>query len=183
MKRYLFICALVGAFTTSAAAQPPTPQTTPPRPSPTTPQTERQAMNAVTVEGCLMREADVGRQPNVAERAGIGEDFVLANAKVVKGKAPDVARTGAAGATREPDATRAGQPSAGQVASMQPMYEVSELDDDRLKTMVGKRVQIEGTFEDTDRQPAAGSAEDLVELHGTSIREVPGTCPAPRPQQ
>lgn len=183
MKRYLFICALAGAFATSAAAQPPSPQTTPPRPSPTTPQTQQQTMDKVTVEGCLLREADVGRQPNVAERAGIGEDFVIANAKVVKGKAPDVARTGATGTTRpESDATRAGQPSAGQASSMQPMYEVSELDESQLKNLVGKRVQIEGTFEDTDRQPSAGS-DDLPELRATSIREVPGTCPAPKRQQ
>jgi hypothetical protein len=36
-----------------------------------------------------MREADVpGRKLNIAERAGIGEDYILTNANVVKSSAP-----------------------------------------------------------------------------------------------
>jgi hypothetical protein len=180
MKRYLFIYAIAGAVTgATALAQTPPPPQTPQRPSPTTPapQQERATANVVTVEGCLMREAQVGRKPNVAERAGIAEDFILANAKVVKGSAPDVARTGQTPSPSS-DATRAGQQSP---TAMQPMYDVKEIDEERLKGYLGKRVQIEGMFADTDRQPTAASAEDLLDLRGTTIREVPGMCPSPQP--
>lgn len=36
-----------------------------------------------------MREADVpGRKPNVAERAGIAEDYILTRTKIIKGPRP-----------------------------------------------------------------------------------------------
>ena len=67
---------------------PPPAQTPPPattaRDSPTP-----TAAVPVTVEGCLMREPDVpGRKANVAEKVGIGEDFILTSTKMVKGMAP-----------------------------------------------------------------------------------------------
>lgn len=194
MTRYLFTYAMAGllAIATTVAAQGPPPSPQPPSnpQTPATPQTSPQrpapAMQptssaAVTVEGCLVREKDIGREPNVAERAGIQEDFILTNARVVKGSAPsDVARTGQ---TPKPgtDATRAGQPTAGQTASTQPMYDVKELDADRLKELVGKRVQIEGSWGDTQRSATAGAVEDLVDIKGTTIKEVPGQCTPPKP--
>ena len=61
------------------------------------------------------------------------------------------------------------------------MYEVEGIDDERLKQHVGKRVQIDGTFENVDRARAtperATPADDLVEIRGTTIRQVPGECP------
>jgi hypothetical protein len=134
----------------------------------------------ITIEGCLMREQDIpGRQPNVAERAGIQEDFILAGARVVKGTAPQAA-----------DATRAAQPAAGQPGSdvartsggaaqnLSPMYDVKNLDSDRLKPLVGKRVQIEGRLSDTNRSPSAAASQDLVDIQGSSIKEIPGQCPS-----
>jgi len=187
MERNLFIYATAGVFTiaTAMAAQgpPPNPQTpqTPPRPAPTMQQPASQPSSTVTVEGCLMREKDIGREPNVAERAGIAEDFILTNAKMVKGNAPpDAARTGQTPPKPGTDAARAGQPGTGQAANLQPMYDVKELDADRLKTFVGKRVQIEGTFADTERSASAGAREDLVDIRGTTIKEVPGQC-TPKP--
>ena len=47
------------------------------------------------------------------------------------------------------------------------MYEIKGIDGEKLKQHVGRRVQIEGTFEDVDpNRPApdkATSADDLVE--------------------
>src|SRR3954468_3051278 len=86
MKRYLVGCsaAAVLAFAVGVAAQEPT---YPPK-SPQTQASSAQSEPA-TIEGCLMREQDVpGRKPNVAERAGVMEDYILTNAKVVKGTAP-----------------------------------------------------------------------------------------------
>ena len=105
-----------------------------------------------------MREADVpGRKPNVAERAGVGEDFILTNSKMVRGSLP------------------AGKPAAQNV-----MFEIEGIDDARLKQHAGQRVQLEGTFENVDRSRAAPEpgtpADDLVEIRATSIKQVAGDC-------
>jgi hypothetical protein len=112
-----------------------------------------------TVEGCLHREADVpGRKPNIAERAGIGEDYVLTDSRIVKGSSPN------------------GAPEGGHSA----IYDVQGLSVERLKSNVNRRVQIDGTFEHEDRAQKGpevnGTGNDLVELKGTSIRTVSGEC-------
>lgn len=130
----------------------------------------------VTVEGCVTPEANVsGRKPNIAERAGIGEDYILTNAKVVKGSAPTARSMGQSqpGVSSNRSSAEAGQSA---------MFEIEGIDDDQLKQHVGKRVQIEGTFENTDRAGAAPERrtpnDDLVELRGTTIRQVAGACTA-----
>jgi hypothetical protein len=152
-----------------AAQDPPTQQ---PRPQ-TRPQDEART---VTVEGCLMREADVpGRKPNVAERAGIAEDYILTSTKMIKGSAPGQAPRAGEKPTGEKPTGTAGKPSTAM------MYEVQGIDDQQLRQHAGRRVQIEGTFENVDRARATPEkrtpADDLVELRGTTIRQVSGECP------
>jgi hypothetical protein len=125
----------------------------------------------VTVEGCVMREADVpGRKPNVAERTGITEDYILTSTKIVKGSAP--------GATSQarPDAP------IGTSGTQAAMYEIEGIDDERLKQHVGRRVQLDGAFQNVDRAratPERGTAaDDLVEISATTIRQVAGDCAA-----
>lgn len=202
MYRYALGCALACALTATAtlgaqtppqspATQPANPQTTTnpqTADTPRMPNVQDQAGTMVTVEGCLRREADVpGRQPNVAERAGLGEDYILTDTKMVKGSAPTMARR-----TGEPDRVGTSGTSA-----LMAMYEIEGIDDDKLQQHVGQRVQIEGTFRHADRagvarEPGAnrdttgagGTAasaradDDLVELRGTTIRRVAGECPA-----
>jgi hypothetical protein len=167
MSRYLLGCAaaLVVAFLPSAAYAQYPPPTQPgaaplaePRPK-------------ATVEGCLVREEEVpGRQPNVAERAGVLEDYILTDATILKGSAGPAAQP------------RAGAP-VGTTGSRL-MYEVQGISDDRLETFVGKRVRIDGSFENTDRaqaRPESGTpADDLPEIRGTAIREVAGACNPPK---
>lgn len=124
----------------------------------------------VTVEGCIMREADVpGRKPNIAERAGIAEDYILTSTKMIKGSAPR--------ATTQP---RPGDTPTGTSGTRAAMYEIEGINDEQLKQHVGQRVQIEGTFQNVDRATATPEqrtpADDLVELRGTTIRKVPGDC-------
>jgi hypothetical protein len=112
----------------------------------------------VTVEGCVMREEDVpGRKPNVAERAGLGEDYILTNTKMIRGSLP-----------------------AGKPATQNIMFEIEGIDDAKLKQHAGQRVQLEGTLENVDRAratPEPGKpADDLVEIRATSIKQVAGTC-------
>jgi hypothetical protein len=171
MRRYLFGSALAGTLAiaaTVAAQNPPAQQ--PPTRTPTTQEPAR----TVTVEGCLMREADVpGRQPNVAERAGIAEDYILTSTKMVKGTAPAARPTGQ---------TRSGEKPTGTTGMRAAMYEVEGIDDEQLKRLVGQRVQIDGTFENVDqardRQETQTPADDLVEIRGTTIRQVTGGCSA-----
>lgn len=182
MKNPLAMSAVaVVAAAALASAQPPTggagqPQTQP-RP---TAQSEQSA--TVTLVGCLYREADVpGRQPNIAERAGILEDYILADARPAT-----------------PGAASPGTPGATGTTGMQPrhtMYKVEQIPDERLRQLVGKRVEVTGRIdaEAGDTKPAgtAGTepredrsigpdAIELPEFEATAIREVPGTCP-PKP--
>jgi hypothetical protein len=150
---------------TAAAQSPASAQEPPVVPTAQTPPPAK-----VTVEGCLVREQDVpGRKPNVVERSGILEDYILTNTKMVKGSAP----AGAAGEAK-PGET----PAATSGAS--PMYDVKGIDDAQLKTLVGQRVQIDGTFADVVRSPTAKTGEDLADIRGTSIRKVSGECPSKR---
>jgi hypothetical protein len=158
MGRYLFGCAAAGvmAVAASAAAQNPLPAPPAQPPAPT-----------ATVEGCLMNEAEVpGRKPNVAERAGLAEDYILTHIKSVKGTLPAGAAEAKPGA---PGYTRA------------TMLEVTGIDDEQLKKLVGRRAQIEGTFQNVDRLKAPPEAktptDDLAEIRGTKIRQVAGECP------
>jgi len=172
MSRSLLGCALAGvfAFSTGIAAQDkPTTQypTNPPSSTTQRPAAADQA-GTVTVEGCLVREQDVpGRKPNVAERAGVMEDYILTNAKVVKGSAPKSASA----------APKAGEPT-GTSGSASTMFDVKGIADERLKEFAGKRVQIEGKFDDLDRSATAKTGDDLVNIDGTVIRAATGECPA-----
>jgi hypothetical protein len=164
MNRYLFGCAIaaVMALAVSVAAQ-----STPSSQQPTGTATAQTQADKVTVEGCLVREQDVpGRKPNVAEKAGVMEDYILTNAKVVKGTAPS-----SAGAQAKPGETT------GTTGTLSPMYDVKGISGDKLKELVGKRVQIEGKFEDTERSPSAKPGEDLANINGTTIRQTSGECP------
>jgi hypothetical protein len=162
MSRNLLGCACAAALAltaTVAAQNPPNPPAQdPPRPTAASPASQDDAK--VTIEGCLVREEDVpGRKPNVAERAGISEDYILTEAKIVKG-AP------ASGQADKPTGT----------SGMSPMYEVQGLDDEKLKEHVGRRVQIEGTLARTDRPASPADTDELRELRATSVRPASGEC-------
>jgi hypothetical protein len=140
------------------------------QPQPQTAAKPPQAVSAaaVTIEGCLVREQDVpGRKPNIAERQGVMEDYILTSTKIVKGSAPTAS-------------TRPDQPTgtAGTAAGSR-MYQVKVIDDEKLKALVGKRVQVEGTLADLDepKTPSPG-AEDLADIESSSIRQVSGECPS-----
>lgn len=142
------------ALAISTAAQAPA---TPQNPKPASPAA---SPAAVTIEGCLVREQDVpGRQPNIVERQGVMEDYILMSTKMVKGADQPTGTSGTAGPSR--------------------MYQVKGIDDEKLKPLVGKRVQIEGTLKDLD-EPATPKpgAEDLADIQGASVRQVSGDCPA-----
>ena len=149
-------CATAGVL----LAQPP-PPATPQTPQPPAAQAEdRERM--VTATGCLKQEKDVpGARPNVAERAGVGEDFILTKAKLTKGG------TGAAGGTGA-------------------MYKISGLDDEKLRSMSNQQVEVQGRLLDRTitgaakpTTPGAGTPPDEVqEIRASSIKMISASCTA-----
>jgi hypothetical protein len=137
-----------------------------------------------TLTGCVYREQDVpGRAPNVAERAGVLEDYILAEVRPgqPQGTAP---ATGTPGATGTSGTMAAGT-----------MYKLELIEDEKLRAMVGKRVEVTGRIDAEAGDKAATPATppttptdkaigrdriDLPEFEVTSIKEVTGTCP-PKP--
>ena len=181
MTRSIAAAALPLLFATSLAAQQPaTParpaQPTPP-PAPATPSTMAQKPST-TLTGCLYREAQVpGRTPNVAEKAGVLEDYILAGASI-------------AGSGSQPSGTPGAAGTSGTAPSTGNMYKVEGPSDEKLKALVGKKVEVTGRI-DPEGGPGSKSAGaprpdrgpgpdkiNLPEFEAASIREVPGTCPA-----
>ena len=151
------------------AVQPPATQP-PPAQTPAS-----SAQKTTTLTGCLYREDQVpGRKPNVAERAGVLEDYILA----------DASASSAQGSTSgaPPQAT-------GTSGTRGRMFKVEGPSGEKLKALVGKRVEVTGRIDPergpagptTTPQPDRGPGPDdinLPEIEAASIREVAGTCPA-----
>ena len=147
-----------------------TPQT--PQPSGTTAQ-----QPTTTLTGCLYREDQIpGRKPNVAERAGILEDYILADARTASKQA-------------KPGETGEATGTAGTTTPGAAMYKVEGPADEKLKALVGKRVEVTGRIDpEKIRGGAPGTATkdrgpgpdeiNLPEFEATSIREISGSCPA-----
>lgn len=188
---------VVAAQSTATTQDPNRPQTgTQQQPS-----TMAQAQT-VTLTGCVYKEKDVpGRTPNVAERAGVLEDYILAN---VEKKA-----SGSETAPAAPEATG----TSGKQHMQHSMFKLEHADDSKLSALVGKRVEVTGRIDaehgDTRQGAAKGTTTgattgtatgttgtqtgtqqpqrdrsmgpddiELPEFEVTSIREVEGNCPA-----
>jgi hypothetical protein len=190
MRNYVLTAALAAACAigvqaqTPPAGQQPSPTTQPPSTTQPASPSDRQTSQAATttLTGCVYREQDVpGRSPNVAERAGVLEDYILAN----------VETSSSAGSSTSPSSTAGTAGTTGTAASGK-MYKLEQIPDERLKAMVGKRVEVTGRIdaEAGDSKPAGttgGAAADrsagpdkvnLPEFEVTSIKEVSGSCPA-----
>jgi hypothetical protein len=172
------LCSGVGLFAQAGATtQAPQPQTQ------TKPSTAAAGSTATTtLSGCVYREQDVpGRAPNVAERAGVLEDYILAEVSS-SGSSAGSSTAGTPGAVGTSGTSKSGA-----------MYKLELATDDKLKAVVGKRVEVTGRIdaEAGDKTPATGTPAtsatdraigrdriDLPEFEVTSIKEVAGTCPA-----
>jgi len=135
---------------------------------------------STTLTGCVFKEEDVpGRTPNIAERAGVMEDYILA----VSDQGAEPGSTATSGAT-EGTAGTSGS-SAGK------MYKLEHAADQDLSEVVGKRVEVTGRI-DADAGDTMGAGTtgapagddsvgpdriELPEFEVTSIREVGGDCP------
>ena len=134
-----------------AQLPPQSPQS--PRPTAAQQPTARGSEGLVTLEGCLVREADVqGRWPKTPGSPGVTGDYVLTRAKAIKGTAP---------------------------SSLTGMYDVRDIDSGLLESFAGQRVQIDGWFAELDRaaNPAGrGDNDDFVEIRGSAVRAIAKDC-------
>jgi hypothetical protein len=166
--------------------QPPTqPPTTQP-PTTQTPATATAAQNmaTTTIQGCVYKEQDIpGRSPNVAEKAGVMEDYIL-----VAAPAGMSATAGTSGTT--PPATAGTTGTAGTMSGTK-AYKLEKVADEQLRAVIGKRVEVTGRVDAEKGDTATGTAStpardanvgpdkiELPEFEVTSIKEVEGTCPA-----
>jgi hypothetical protein len=191
MKNYIAMGALAALAGSGVAfaAQAPAGQAPATLPAP---QAQTQAAPAqgatTTLVGCVYRERDVpGRAPNVAERIGVLEDYIFAevpSSPIASARSPESTAAAAPGST--PGAV-------GTSGAMGSMYKLEFVDDDKLKDMVGKRVEIVGRIDaeaGDQAAPAPGTRTttadkvlgrdrvDLAEFEVSTIKEVAGTCPA-----
>ena len=122
MKRPITIAALPLFFVAGLAAQEPaSPATKPAQPAPRPGATAQPPTTTLT--GCLYRENQIpGRTPNVAEKAGMMEDYIIAGATVGGSEAKPSATPGATG-------TSGTAPSSGK------MYKVEGPADEKLKAL------------------------------------------------
>jgi hypothetical protein len=172
LNKYTIAAAVVACSAAALTAQ--TPQETKSRAE----ASAAAQQQSTTLTGCVYREQDVpGRAPNVAERAGVLEDYILAEVTTGSSKA----ESGVPGAV-------------GTAGTKGSMYKLEKIADEKLKAMVGKRVEVVGRVDaeagDTKGQPPARTSPtdrvigrdqlDLSEFEVNSIREVAGTCP-PKP--
>lgn len=173
------VMALSIASLGAQTPQTPPPQSQPPQPQPQTQQpATTQNMVTATLQGCVYKEADIpGRTPNVAEKAGVLEDYILVTS------ASPSATAGTSGTT--PPSPTAGA-AAAKMANK--AFKLEKIADERLKAVVGKRVEVTGRVdaEHGDAKTAGAPAADkslgpdkieLPEFEVTTIREVEGTCP------
>ena len=187
LKKHVIAGAIAALFagTVAIAQTPQTPSSERPRPQyPPSAATAQAAPGETTLSGCVYKEENVpGRTPNVAERAGVMEDYILA----------DVKRAGQ-DSTSPSSATPGATPGvAGTSGTVAPMYKLEKIADERLRAMVGKRVEVTGKIDsergDTsttpageqpkaDKNPASPDKVELPEFEVSEIREVAGTCPA-----
>ena len=158
MTGTLTALTIAGAITLNAQ----TPQA--PSPSPQAPPQVQQPMRdaartgtadqAITITGCLKAEKDVaGLKPNVAEKAGVTDDYVLTNVKIAAGSAVSGIGVG-------------------------PMYEVEGISEADLKKHVGHQVELMGSIAATAATAAGAAVTDAPDFNATSLKMVAATCPA-----
>ena len=170
-----FFTVAASAFAQTPPPQPPPTQTPPPQTEPTqTKSTE--AAPTQTFAGCLMTERDYRSAHSLGAGqvggVGLGDEYVLVDVKVSPAKATTAAPasdTPAVSATAQ-TASPATCPDKGTA------YRLTGSDEEQLKTLVGRHLEIQGRFKNADDVAAAGARPEgtlPAEVEMVSFREVP----------
>jgi len=164
MKTLMIAAGLAGSFCVALNASPGQDPATPPQTSAPAHSTQRVMPNpapAMSLTGCLYRERDIpGWTSTVAEKAGVLEGYIVADARIVgQGSSAPGPVAGTGGRT----------------------YKVEDIPDQQLRALVGKRVEVAGRLEvddedgaRPDRIPVSRDVIDFSDFVASSIREVAG---------
>jgi glucose/arabinose dehydrogenase len=160
MKRHClsFAAATLAVSVSLSAQTPQNPPAQPPMPPAAdraqpstdvqTPAATSQVSQVITIAGCLKEEQEVaGLKPNVAERAGLTEDYILTNVKM----APSSNVSGIAVA---------------------PRYEIEGIAESELKKHLNHQVEITGTI----TQPTPVANDPTPDFKGTALKMVSASC-------
>jgi hypothetical protein len=139
------VAGLIAGLTVGVAAQ-----SQPGSPAP-------QSADTIKVTGCLKNEKDVpGLKPNVVERAGITEDYILTDVKL----SPDTKMSG---------------------IGLGSMYEIEGIKEGELKSHLNHQIEVTGRLSKVETGGAAAAASnrgDVPDFHATSVRMLAETCMA-----
>jgi LPXTG-motif cell wall-anchored protein len=171
------------SVTLSAFAQTPTTQTPTQTPTPqtSTPQAKSTETAATqTFTGCLMSEPDYRRAHNLGEGtvggAGLGNEFVLVDVKVSPAKEP-AATTSSTDPDVEGALAKIGSTS--KCADQGTAYRLTGPNEEQLKSLVGRQVEIQGRFKDPTDPRTGEKLPNEVEL--LSFRAAPAPAPVSEP--
>jgi len=145
---------ILSAASVTLGAQSPQSAPTPQPPDnrqPTITQTPTRAQPAnptMTISGCLLKEKDAtGVKPNVAERAGVTEDYILTEVKM----SPSSSVSGIAVSTR---------------------YEIEGIAEAELQKHLNHQVELTGQI----TQAEAGTSDATPDFRATSLKMLAATC-------
>ena len=172
--------AMMAVSIAGVNAQSTTPQTQ----TPTSQQATgtQMAGQTTTLRGCVYKEQDIpGRAPNVAERAGVMEDYILVPS--MDHSQHSGAMSGSTGAATSGTATGSttgsttGQATAGTSGTMtahtnHKAFKLEKIADERLRAMVGKMVEVTGKIDaeasDTARTSGAATTGSATGTTGSA---------------
>jgi len=146
--------------------------------------TQKTDAGAITVSGCIQSENSVLKKNPISANVGMSDEFVITNATLKKDQAAAEPKSEA-----EPPASAAVGTS-GLASNFGKVYRLTGTQEQDLKSFVGQRVEIAGTFKnDTDAKaelgavgtsgravPGEPTVENSPEITITSIKPTTGTC-------
>lgn len=168
------------SVTISAFAQTPTTQTPTQTPTTQTPAPQEKTAAAQTFTGCLMSEPDYRRAHNLGEGtvggAGLGDEFVLVDVKVSPAKEPAATASSTEQAVEQALAKIG---TAGKCADQGTAYRLTGPNEDQLKGLVGRNLEIQGRFKDPTDPRTGEKMPNEVEI--LSFREAPAAVAVAQP--
>jgi len=171
-----FFSVTISAFAQTPTTQTPTPQT----PTTQTPAPQEKTAAPQTFTGCLMSEPDYRRAHNLGEGtvggAGLGDEFVLVDVKVSPAKEP--AATGSS-SDQAVEQALAKIGTAGKCADQGTAYRLTGPNEDKLKGLAGRQLEIQGRFKDPTDPRTGEKMPNEVEI--LSFREAPAAVAVAQP--
>ena len=178
-----FLTVAPAALAQTPPTQQQPPQTSQPQTQPQTTQEKSETAAATqTYAGCVMTEPEYRRAHNLGQGqvggVGLGDEFVLVDVKVSPANAS--ATTPASDTSASSAAVKAESTTAAKCADTGTAYRLTGSDEEKLKDLVGRQIEIQGRLKKaadaTATEAATPAAEKLpAEVEIVSFREAPAS--------